>query len=313
MSIFGCKIALDVTDETGWSLDGQSRICNNLYNKLLEQANHLVAQYAQSDGQDKQAAQTVYSKRGLRDLVPGLKKDHPYYRAVYSSPLKNTAFRLRRAIKAHQDYKQGKRKDEVGWPGFRSWKKKWFSLEYDEPWKGYALAGRSLTLSLGVNQAGKRLRVKGRLKERLPHPAHQVKALRLVKEMGQFYAVFTIDDKAKSPLVTARRMAYIDPNHKNLGYLFDLTGKAIEIDNMPTLKTLDRRIDELKGKRDRCQRQSQLVTFAREDGSLHQHWKPSRRWRRYNQSLERLTRLRREQTKTFLFTLAKACLESTTW
>jgi putative transposase len=310
MSKFACKIAFDVDEATSRYLDSQSKICNNLYNRLLEQANGLVRQYAASGGQDSQAAKTVYSKRGLRDLVPWLKVEHPYYRAVHSSPLKNAALRLSRAIKANQDYKKGKRPDAVGWPGFRKWKKKWFSLEYDEPWKGYGLAGRVLTLSLGIDQQGHRLRTRGQLAEVLPYPAHQIKALRIVKEIGQFYAVFTIERKAKAPQKAPQRLAYIDPNHKNLGYLLDRQGKAIEIENMPNLKILDRRIDEVKRKRDRCQRRSKLVEFEREDGSLHRHWLPSRRWRRYNQVLDRLYRLRREQSKTYLFTIARALFEA---
>jgi putative transposase len=310
MSKFACKIPFDVDPETSRYLDSQSKICNNLYNRLLEQANGLVRQYAASGGQDSQAAKTVYSKRGLRDLVPLLKVEYPYYRAVYSSPLKNAALRLSRAINAYQQYKKGKRTDEVGWPGFRKWKKKWFSLEYDEPWKGYGLDGRTLTLSFGIDKDGHRLRAKGQLAEALPYPAHQIKALRIVKEIGQFYAVFTIDRQAKPPPETFQRLAYIDPNHKNLGYLLDRPGKAIEIENMPDLKILDRRIDEVKSKRDRCQRRSKRVEFERSDGSIHRHWQPSRRWRRYNQVLDRLYRLRREQTKTFLFTIANALFEA---
>ena len=310
MSKFACKIALEVDEATASYLDSQSKICNNLYNRLLERANGLVRQYAESGGQDKQAAKTVYSQCGLRDLVPLLKREYPYYCTVYSSPLKNTAFRLSRAIKAHQDYQKGKRRDKVGWPGFRKWKKKWFSLEYDEPWKGYALQGRVLSLSFGVDREGKRLRVSGQLAEGVPYPAHQVKALRIVKEIGQFYAVFSIDRKAKTPPDRPQHLAYIDPNHKNIGYLLDNRGKAIEIENMPNLKLLDRRIDEVKGKRDRCQRRSKRIEFVRADGSMHRHWQPSRRWQRYNQVLERLYRLRREQTKTFLFTIANALLEA---
>ena len=86
MSKFACKIAFDVDEATSRYLDSQSKICNNLYNRLLERANGLVRQYAASGGQDSQAAKTVYSKRGLRDLVPWLKVEHPYYRAVHSSP-----------------------------------------------------------------------------------------------------------------------------------------------------------------------------------------------------------------------------------
>lgn len=73
------------------------------------------------------------------------------------------------------------------------------------------------------------------------------------------------------------------------------------------VKGLDRRIDDLKSKRDRSQRRAKLIRFEREeDGSLHQHWQPSHRWRKYNQALDKLYRQRREQTKSYLYTVANA-------
>jgi hypothetical protein len=64
MSKLACKIAFDVDEATSGYLDSQSKIGNHLYNRLLEQANGLVRQYAESGGQDNQAAQSVYSQRG---------------------------------------------------------------------------------------------------------------------------------------------------------------------------------------------------------------------------------------------------------
>ena len=129
----GFKMELKVEPETASVLDSQSKICNWLYNRLLEQANELRAQFIASDGQDSEAALTVYSKRGLRDLIPALKQEHAFLKAVYSSPLKNAALRLSSAIREYQKSRKGQ---GVEWPKFRSWKRKWFSLEYDEPWKG---------------------------------------------------------------------------------------------------------------------------------------------------------------------------------
>lgn len=89
-----------------------------------------------------------------------------------------------------------------------------------------------------------------------------------------------------------------------LAYGVDTDGLGIEIENMPNLKALDRRIDEIKGKRDQCQRKSQKIEFTGADGSQHLHWRPSRRWQRYNQGLQRIYRLRGEKTKTYLYTLS---------
>jgi len=304
----GLKIKLDVEPQVGQLLDSQSRICNWLYNHLLETANALKARFIARDGQDEEAAKTVYSKRGLRDLVPGLKQEHPFLKTVHSSPLKNTALRLSSSIRERQKSRRGQRKgDEVNWPKFRSWKRKWFSLEYEEPWKGYKLKGRVITLSLGANQEGRRLRVKVRLRSPLFAPRSSVKALRIVKELGEFYAVFTVE-RALSETSTGEpaRIIALDPNHKNLAYGVGTDGQAIEIENLATLKRLDRRIDELKSRRDRCRRRSRLVQYTREDGSIHRHWEASRRWKRYDQALQRAYRKRREQSKTFLYTVANA-------
>jgi len=306
----GCKIKLELEQASRVILDSQSKICNWLYNRLLERANELKARYIASDGQDKEAARTVYSQRGLRDQIPALKKRHPFLKTVYSSPLKNAALRLSRSIREYQKSRRGERKGRgVNWPHFRSWKGKWFSLEYDEPWKGYRLAGRTLELSLGVDETGQRLQVTARLAAALPYSPDQVRALRIVKEHEQFYAVFTVQrelPEVSARAEDARHLIACDPNHKNLVYGVDGEGRAIEVLNCAALKALDRRIDELKARRDRCLRRSRLVTFVRQDGSIHQHWEPSRRWKRYNRALQDLYRKRREQTKTYLYTIGNA-------
>ncbi len=306
--VMGIKIKVDVEQQGGQVLDSQSKICNWLYNRLLEKANALKSQFIASDGRDEEAAKIMYSKRGLRDLVPGLKQKHPFLKSVYSSPLKNTALRLSSSIREHQKSRRGERKgDKVNWPKFRSWKRKWFSLEYEEPWKGYKLKGRVITLSLGTNQEGRRLRVKVRLHSPLGAPRSSVKALRIVKELGEFYAVFTVERELPETDVSEPvRIIALDPNHKNLAYGVGTDGQAIEIENLATLKRLDRRIDELKSKRDRCKRRSRLVQYTRDDGSIHRHWEASRRWKRYDQALQRAYRKRREQSKTFLYTVANA-------
>ncbi len=83
------KIPLLVSEQEAAILDSQSKIANWLYNKLLERANDLRTQYRAS--QDKEVGRTLYTERGLRDLIPELKEQHPFLKAVYSSPLKNAA------------------------------------------------------------------------------------------------------------------------------------------------------------------------------------------------------------------------------
>src|SRR5437667_143740 len=97
------KIPLMVTEQQAAILEGQSKIANWLYNKLLERANDLRKQYRET--QDKEVGKTLYTERGLRDLVPALKVQHPFLKVVYSSVLKNAALRLSKAIRDYQDGK----------------------------------------------------------------------------------------------------------------------------------------------------------------------------------------------------------------
>ncbi|KAF0248020.1 MAG: transposase OrfB [bacterium] len=308
------KIRLEVDEKVEEILDSQSKILNWTYNHLLESANTMRKDYKVSLSQE--LATTLYSERGLRDVVPGLKTIYPFLKTVYSSPLKNVALRLSQAIQEYQKGQKGKRKDKVKWPKFRSWKRKYFSLQYDEPWKGYSLEAKSLKLQLGVNAEGKRLSVIVRLVESFPIEQCRVKQLRIVKESGKFYAVFTIEkevievekENLLKPLCV--RIIALDPNHKNLAYGVGTDLRAIEIDNLTKLKNIDERIDYLKSRRDRCVLDSKLVEYKREDGSIHKHYEPSRRYKHFDKLLQKAIVVRREQTKTYLYTIAnKLCKE----
>src|SRR5258708_26050632 len=161
------KIPLRVSEHDVAVLDSQSRIANWLYNHLLEQANVLRKQYRET--QDKEVGKILYTDRGLRNLIPSLKGQHPFLKTVYSSVLKNAALRLSKAIRDYQDGQHGRRANIVNWPRFRAWKRNWFSLQYDEPSKGYRLTGRTLTLVLGQDEAGNQLKIELEQAEALPH------------------------------------------------------------------------------------------------------------------------------------------------
>ena len=79
------KLKLNLDEESRQVIEGQSRICNWLYNNLLQQANQLREQYRETQSQD--IAKTLYTKRGLRNLIPEMKKEHPFLRTVHSSPM----------------------------------------------------------------------------------------------------------------------------------------------------------------------------------------------------------------------------------
>lgn len=291
------KLRLKVDGETERVLDGQSKIINWLYNHLLEKAEGLKEEFIRS--QDPEAGKILYGKRGLRNLIPAIKKEAEFLKTVHSSPLKNAALRLSESIKRHQDGKKEKRR-VIGWPRFRSWKQKFFSLLYDEPNKGWKVDGKKIKISLGSDKDGRRLYAYGELEKTLDQfKGREIRNLRITKDHGVFYCVFTV----KSPVAVKKNVEKIialDPNHKNLAYGVASDGKAFEIQNPYFHKTLSKRIDQLKSRRDHCKKRSKKLETS--GGKI--VWLPSRRYTYFQSKIENLLRIRRDQTKTYLYTVS---------
>src|SRR5215469_7925808 len=93
---------------------------------------------------------------------------------------------------------------------------------------GYHVVGRTLTLSLGKDAAGKQLALALTLAEALPPWVNheQIRQCRIVKEGHLYSVVFTIERKLPNgkPLSPSKVVA-LDPNHKNFAYAVDSSGK----------------------------------------------------------------------------------------
>jgi putative transposase len=291
------KIKLSLSAEDQRSLDGQSKILNWAYNQLLSRAKTKLESLSDSSCDKTQTLKLIYSKRGLRDLIPMMKEEHPFLKTVHSSPLKNAALRLSEAIAASSAKRNKRRK----FPRFRSQRQKWFSLLYDESGKGFKiLKDRLLKLSLGQDENKKRLYVTAQLEKSLESfGMHTIRQLRITKEKSGYFAVFTVE-RADPQAKPIRKIIAIDPNHKNLGYGVSSTGLAVEIHNPYFIKSLDKQIDSVKRRRDLCKRRSTKIEL--ESGKV--IWKPSRRWEVFQNKLEKLYIKRQEQTKSFMYTLA---------
>ena len=213
------KLKLKLREEDKRILESQSRICNWLYNRLLEQGNELKKQYLATN--DLELSKILYTKRGLRNLIPSMKSEYPFLKSVHSSPLKNVGLRLSESIQAYQKSRKGARKGKAtGWPRFRANKVKAFSLLYDEPKKSFKLNGKQLRLSLGVNEEGKRHYVNAEVEKSIGSFADaEIRQLRIKQDLGQFFAIFTI--KRETPpkkMSQGKRVIALDPNHKNLSW-----------------------------------------------------------------------------------------------
>ena len=297
------KLVLAPDKDIAVCLDDQSRKCNSLYNKLLEQANQLKQKF--KDTGSLECARTLYSARGLRNLVPGMKEVHPYLKSVYAAPLKNTALRLTASITAYQNSRKGKRAGKLtGWPQFRAWKASWFSLLYDEPNTGYSVKDGHLHLSLGLGMDRKRKSIKIPIVDVHVLANRGIRNLRIIKEANIFSAIFTVV-RAVPETKPIKKIIALDPNHKNLAYGVDNDGQAIEIQAPYWLKAFDRRLDEIKSKRDRCKKKSKLIDVVDNEGVvIKQRWEASRCYKKLDVTYKKILAQRREQTKSFCYRTA---------
>lgn len=285
--ICSIKAELILSEETRKILDGQSKILNYLYNYLLETVNN---EYLEKRKESK-----LLQGYNIRDLIPKLKENKPFLKTVHSSPLKNVGLRLK------QSFVNYFTADQIKHPKYLSWKRKWFSLLYDEPNKGIKIDNENIKISLGQDETGKRLYVHGIIKQdNYYHQMmenSQVRNYRITKDKNKYYLIICINkDINKDKKVDERlgkRFIAIDPNHKNFFVGIDYFGNTIEMNNFSSIKYLDKKIDELKSKRDKCQKKSKTKEH-----------KSSKKYYQYNKALEKLYIKRREQIKTFMYTIS---------
>ena len=329
-SIYVRKIEVAFSKEDGFILDGQSKICNWLYNQLLDACRD---DYLKNGTKSK----LLYG-RNLRDYGTRLKERYPFLHTVFSSVLKEPSNRVKQA------YEKFFRR-EAGYPTYRSWKKKWFSLVFDEPNKGWEVKEDGITLSVSLGtipelpkERGKRNpSVVGKLKEKLEVKEKELlKTFSLVKQQGKFYAIVTLESCSKEELEYKEAMRVyrkacnrakkegkvlpeqpiweekkveipkecrwiaIDPNHKNFFVGVDDQGESIEFQKLKMIKYWDTRIDILKSKREVCEK-NYRKRKSKQGGSYTVH---SPRWNRINEALNKAYQKRREQIKTALYTIA---------
>ncbi len=284
--MYAKKIEIVFEEKDSQILDGQSKICNWLYNQLLQAT---IEDY--KNGNDKK----LLSGRNLRNYATKMKLDNNFLYSVHSSPLKNTAIRVK------ESYEKFFNKN-CSYPNFRSFKKKWFSLFYDEPNKGFKiLDSRNLRISLGKNEFNKTIHIKGYLKEKFDLKDNEkVKNFRLCKQQGnKFYAIFTLE-KENTSKKEINSWISIDQNHKNLFVAIDNEGNTFEFEKLYQVKYFDRLIDEVKSKRDLCNRKNELRYT--EHGS--KYYLPSKRYLKLNKTLDKLYHKRREQIKLIMYSIA---------
>lgn len=278
---FNQKIELILSDQDKTILDSQSKMLNYLYNYLLEK---VINEYKQ----DKFTK--VLNSYNLRNLVPIIKKEKKFLNTIHSSPLKNTALRLKQSFVSFFN-------KHAKFPKFRSWKLKWFSLYYDEPNKGIKIDENNVRISLGANEEGKRLYIHALLKESLRDNT-TIKNFRITKENKRYYLIVCMEKEVDKPVESERFIA-IDPNHKNFFVGIDYLGNTIEFNNISMIKYLDKEIDRLKSKRDKCVKKNTLIKTPHSE-----YFIGSKRYKRLDNALGKSMQRKREQTKQALYRIA---------
>lgn len=286
MRSFKTELILD--ESNSLVLDGQSRICNWLYNHLLELS---INDYKESGNTLNLAS--GYNARNY--MVNELKPKYKFLGSLFSRVSNATAMRINTSYKKFF-------KEKKGFPKFKSWKKQWFSLVYDDIENGgIKLIDKELTLSLGKNEEGKRLYVKGKLKQTLKYKGEfKLKTLTITKKQNKFFVSISIELEKKKEITTDKsKWIVIDPNHKNFFVGLNYKGEAIEFKNANCFKYFDKEIDYVKSMLDLCKKEK---TEKIDDKYV--KIKGSKKYYRYLKVLNDLYNKRQEQIKHVLYRLA---------
>lgn len=287
--IINQKIKLKLKQEDIDILDSQSRMCNKIYNMLLDKVNN-----------DKKINDSydLLKGRNLRNEVVKIKQDHRYFYSVHSSPLKNAALRLKDAFDRI-------RKQKNAYPHFRSWSRKWFSLYYDEANKGIKIKKKTVRISLGYklddNKKKVRLYVDTLLTETLNVDENcTIKNYRITKKYDDYFLVVCIEKPDVNLEFQTGKVIAIDPNHTNFFVGIDNERKSIEFENLYHIKYFDKQIDKLKSKIGKCKRKS--IQHTSKSGIT--YYTSSKRYIRLNKALNNVYHKKKVQTDTALYLIA---------
>lgn len=207
------KMEVVFSKEDELILDGQSRILNWLYNQLLTTCKK---DYENNNNEN----QFLYD-RNLRNYVTRVMKEkYPFLQTVFSSPVKEVSARLKdaftRLFTGQNQY-----------PNYRSWKKKWYSLFFDEPNKGWEIRENKLLIMLGKISDMPKIKGKhnpgvfGTLKEPFSLQEYEtIRTCRLCKQQGgRFYVILTIERGNETDLQFKEELKQYKKEIKQYNYL----------------------------------------------------------------------------------------------
>lgn len=287
------KTEIVFNEQDSLVLDGQSKICNWLYNKLLEIS---IQDYNEYDNVLKLAS--GYNARNY--MVNIMKPRYNFLSTVSSSVLKNTSMRLATTYgKFFNEHR--------GFPKFKSWSKQWFSLVYDDIENSFVdIDGKELILTLGKDENKKQLYVTGLMKDKISYKGnYKLKTLTITKKQKKFYVSISIElEKKKEVTKEVEKWIVIDPNHKNFFVGLNYKGETFEFNNPNFFKYFDEEIDFVKSKLDKCKKGTFKKIYDKEGNYVESKTtKASKRYLKLEKTLFKLYHKRREQIKKFCYSI----------
>jgi putative transposase len=177
-------------------LEGQLRLCAELYNAALQERRDAWRMARVSVGFPQQSSQ-----------LPALKVDRPDVAAVYSQVLQDVLHRVDKAFRAF--FARVRRGDRPGFPRFRA-ARRFDSLTY--PQLGFRVDGRHLTVSkIGAVKIKRHRPIDG-----------TIKTLTIKREAGKWFAGFSVE-VASAPLPVSTACIGIDVGLTHFATLSDGT------------------------------------------------------------------------------------------
>lgn len=297
------KIEVVFSENDSLIIDGQSKICNWIYNKVLSDT---IDDY--KNNENKLKLTSGYNSRDY--FVRQIKPQNLFTKSVYAMVAADASTRVKTSFKQFFERKC------IGFPKFNSWKEKWFSLNYEKPnSQGIKIINKNITFTLGKNENGKQMFVTGELKNKIKYKNFKLNTVVLTKKRfksgDKFFVSFSCDIiKKREQTVDKTKWCSIDPNHKNMFVMLDYNLNTVEFSTIKGIKQLDKQIDKVISKIDVCKidvcRKQTIKKIKDKNGKYIETiiTPSSNRHKRLSKSLDRLRNKRREQIKQMLYTIA---------
>lgn len=272
------KIEMKLNPQQKKQLDLRSRICLQLYNRLLV--------LCEEADKAQRGAESLLTGNTLNNMLPSLKKTYPELRNVYSSVLKHVVFEVKKSLCSRP---KEKRFTDLH---FLDPVEKWFYLFYGDKGKGYkVISPRCLRISLSGKE---------RIFVTMYQDIHAVNIeyFSIVQKYGRYFALFQyfVDIPDFHLLKQPTSWISLDQNHENFFMALDSRGITYRFNRLLSERYFNKQIDSIVDKMKEC-------GSIKEDGEL--VLTDSKRWRYLNRALYRLCNKRKEQTFVALHTISK--------